>query len=295
MSKNSNSKLSNYIIIGLIIVLIAVITAIFMKEKSSTYNTNNTPQEELSNNEEITIDENIEKEKDRFEGLTLVSDNRGVPVLYYHSVDPSEKNEVTISPQKLKEQLLFIKNSGYTTLTMAELNDYILNNKPIPEKSIVITFDDGYMDNYTNAFPILKELDMKATVFVITNGIDDGYYMSSAQLKEMSDYGLDIESHTNKHLHLNELTYEQQLEELKTSKEKIEGITGKTVLSVAYPFGDLNENSKKAVTEAGYSLAFTTDLGYADRDDHAITLDRIYVSSTYTMDQFKDRLINIQK
>ncbi|MGG7178858.1 polysaccharide deacetylase family protein [Clostridium paraputrificum] len=295
MPKNSKNKLSNYIIIGLIIVLIAVVAVIFVKEQSSNKADNKAPQEEIANNNEITNEESIEKEKDRFEGLTLVNDNRGVPVLYYHSVEPSEANEVIISPDKLREQLLFIKNSGYTTLTMAELNDYILNDKAIPEKSIVVTFDDGYMDNYTNAFPILKELDMKATVFVITNGIDDGYYMSSAQLKEMSDYGLDIESHTYNHLHLNQLTYEKQLEELKTSKEKLEAITGKTVISVAYPFGDLNEDSKKAVKEAGYSLAFTTDLGYADKDDDPITLDRIYVSSTYTMDQFKNRLINIQK
>jgi len=179
---------------------------------------------------------------------------------------------------------------------MSELNDYILNNTPIPEKSIVITFDDGYADNYANAFPILKELDMKATIFVISNFTDnDGYYMTSQQLKEMSDYGIDIQSHTASHLHLNELSYEEQLNELKTSKEKLESITGKPVISVAYPFGDYNDNSVKASKDAGYSLSFTTNRGLSDREDNSLALDRIYVSSTYNIDQFKEVLSTTAK
>ena len=178
---------------------------------------------------------------------------------------------------------------------MSQLNDYLLNNKPIPEKSILITFDDGYMDNYTNAFPILKELNMSATVFVITSGIDNGYYMSSSQLKEMSDNGIDIESHTVNHLHLNQLSYEKQLEELKNSKDKLKSIIKKEITTVAYPFGDFNDNTKKAVKDAGYTLAFTTNRGYADRDDSAIMLNRIYVSSKFTFETFKDRLLNTQK
>ena len=300
MPKNTQNKKYTFIIIGFTIILITTLSVIFINYKtpqpqdtSSSIDNNN--YEKTDTYSEETSSQSNEINKNRFEGLTLVNDNRGVPVLYYHSVDPSEANEVIIDPNKLREQLQFIKDSGYTTLTISELNDYIKNEKPIPEKSIVITFDDGYRDNYVYAFPMLKELDMKATFFIITNVIDDGYYMTAEQLKEMSDYGMDIESHTLNHLHLNELSYEQQLEELKASKERLESITGKPVLSFAYPYGDRDENSKKAAIEAGYSIGFTTDLGYSDREDNPITLDRIYVSSSYTMDQFKDRLINIKK
>ena len=296
MKKN---KLGNIILLLFLFILIGVFAVAYMQDKKNTTDNNSQVQEETNTDskeeENNSNSSNTDLEKDRFEELTLTNEDIGIPVLYYHSVEEVERNEVVISPEKLRKELQYIKDSGYVTLTMSEVNDYINNNKPIPEKSILITFDDGYMNNYTDAFPILKELDMKATIFVIANGLDDGYYLSSEQLKELSDYGIDIESHTFTHPHLNELTYEQQLEELVKSKEKIEGITGKPVLSVAYPFGDIDENSAKAAKAAGYSLAFTTDLGRADRTDGNLNLNRVYVSSSYTMDQFKTILNSLKK
>ena len=109
---------------------------------------------------------------------TLINDNRGIPVLYYHSVRESADNEVTITPNLLKTQLQYIHDEGYVTLTLSELKAYILNNSPIPTKSILITFDDGYMDNYDNAFPLLKDLNMVATIFCITSNLDGSYYLS---------------------------------------------------------------------------------------------------------------------
>lgn len=293
------------LIVILTIILILLLVIIYFKNKAENnyipsnvaYNNNNketTTSETTS--AETTENSEEEKEEDRFEGLTMTNENIGVPVLYYHSVDPSEANEVIISPEKLREELTFIKDSGYTTLTMSELNDYILNNAPIPEKSIVITFDDGYADNYANAFPILKELDMKATIFVISNFTDkDGYYMTSQQIKEMSDYGIDIQSHTASHAHLNQLTYEEQLNELKTSKEKLESITEKPVISIAYPFGDYDDNTILASKEAGYSLSFNTNRGLSDRTDNPLSLNRIYVSSLYSIEQFKEILESTEK
>ncbi|MGM9978189.1 MAG: polysaccharide deacetylase family protein [Clostridium sp.] len=293
------------LIVILTIILIFLLVIIYFKNKAEnnyipsnvTYNKETTTSETISTETtETSEEEKEEKKEDRFEGLTMTNENVGVPVLYYHSVDPSEANEVIISPQKLREELTFIKDSGYTTLTMSELNDYILNNAPIPEKSIVITFDDGYADNYANAFPILKELDMKATIFVISNFTDkDGYYMTSQQIKEMSDYGIDIQSHTASHAHLNQLTYEEQLSELKTSKEKLESITEKPVISIAYPFGDYDDNTILASKEAGYSLSFNTNRGLSDRDDNPLSLNRIYVSSLYSIEQFKEILESTKK
>ena len=296
MAKHSKSRepkikqldFFSVLIVILVIILIALLIIIHFKNKSEddnlpsqniSSNIKETTTAETSSPETDTATVDSSKEENRFEGLTMTNENVGVPVLYYHSVDPSEANEVIISPDKLREELTFIKESGYTTLTMSEL-----------------TFDDGYADNYANAFPILKELDMKATIFVISNFTDnDGYYMTSQQLKEMSDYGIDIQSHTASHLHLNELSYEEQLNELKTSKEKLESITGKPVISVAYPFGDYNDNSVKASKDAGYSLSFTTNRGLSDREDNSLALDRIYVSSTYNIDQFKEVLSTTAK
>lgn len=308
-SKNRKPKIRqldffSVLIVILVIILIALLIIIHFKNKAEN---NNLQSQNISSNNKETITAETSspetdtttvdsKEENRFEGLTMTNENVGVPVLYYHSVDPSEANEVIISPEKLREELTFIKDSGYTTLTMSELNDYILNNAPIPEKSIVITFDDGYADNYANAFPILKELDMKATIFVISNFTDnDGYYMTSQQIKEMSDYGIDIQSHTASHAHLNQLTYEEQLNELKTSKEKLESITEKPVISIAYPFGDYDDNTILASKEAGYSLSFNTNRGLSDRTDNPLSLNRIYVSSLYSIEQFKEILESTEK
>ena len=234
---------------------------------------------------------------DPFEGLTLINDNRGVPVLCYHSIgdDPTGKNPIIISKEKLRQDLQTIKNLGYTTLTLSQLNDYIFNDKAIPEKSVVITFDDGYKDNYTNAFPILKELNMNATIFVVSSLINGETSMTSQQIKEMSDYGIDIESHTVSHKRLSEMSYNEQLEELSKSKKEIEEITGKSVIAAAYPEGMYNDDTKSAVENAGYKMGFTIEHGYADRDDNFSMLNRICIDYTFNWNNINYIINNIKK
>lgn len=244
--------------------------------------------------QKIKYDDNFNSEQ-AFNGLSLTQDNIGIPILYYHSVSPSADNEVIITPEILKSELQYLKDEGYTTLTLNEVSDYLLNSSAIPSKSIVITFDDGYMDNYDNAFPILKELGMKATIFCITSKLDGSYYLSPNAIKEMSDYGIDIQSHTVTHPKLDSLTYDEQLTELKESKKTLESITGKPVTSIAYPFGNFNEDTIKAAEASGYSLGFTTNRGLADRNDHYLKIDRIYVSSNYDLKTFKEILSTTNK
>ena len=269
-------------------------------KKIANKNTNNLEQLETKNNfkkEEFYAakDETKAQNTRSFNESNLINDNRGVPVLYYHSVRKSADNEVIISPEMLKTQLKYIKDQGYITLTISELKNYILNNSPIPEKSIVITFDDGYMDNYYNAFPILKDFNMVATIFCITSNLDGSYYLSENAIKEMSDYGIDIQSHTVTHPQLNKLTYNQQLSELKESKKTLEYITGKKIDSIAFPYGNFNDETIKAAKDAGYALGFTTRRGLSDRGDNPLRLDRIYISSKYSMDTFKDVLAKTEK
>ena len=241
-----------------------------------TNNSDNISSDSFKNSDS---EEKLNTDKDRFQNIELTTKDIGVPVLYYHSVDQNADNEVTITPEMLEKQLKYINDNKFTTITIRELYDYLKNNKPIPEKSIVITFDDGYMNNYTEAFPILKDLNMKATIFCVGNSLDGSYYLSHEAIKEMSDYGIDIESHTVNHVHLDTLSYDEQLLELKKSKKILENITGKEVLSIAYPFGDYNTDTVKAAKQAGYSLGFTTNLGLSDRSDNIFELDRIYILS----------------
>lgn len=298
---------------NLLLVLLLLIITIFsgsfiMDSKVYTSNTNesnDTGIENSNTDDEIKDDSYnnvyIQDESDYANNyndnpsINLVNDNRGIPVLYYHSVNDVVDNEVTISPSLLKKELKYIKAQGYTTLSIKEVENYILNNQPIPEKSILITFDDGYMDNYYNAYPILKELNMKATIFCITSELDGSYYLSEDAIKEMSKNNIDIESHTVNHLHLNTLTYDEQLRELTESKAKLENITGNKITSIAFPFGDYNEDSIKAAKNSGYSIAFTTNKGFANRDNNPLELDRIYVSSYYDMNTFISNLEKAKK
>lgn len=278
----------------LIIALLLSQTIISCNNTSSKDNSDaKTATETITSDETISHETPIEDKTvkpldtiNNFNGVTVSTENVKVPILYYHSVDESEANEVIISPQKLKEQLQYILDQEYIPITLTEFNNYLFNNQPIPEKSIMITFDDGYMDNYTNAFPILKELGIKATIFLMTVGVDEGYYLSSHQINEMIDYGIDIQSHTVNHVHLNELTYDEQLSELKTSKEFIENITHREVISLAYPYGDYNNDTIRAAKEAGYTLCFTTNNGLASSESDYYQIERIYVSSRYSLDYF---------
>jgi peptidoglycan/xylan/chitin deacetylase (PgdA/CDA1 family) len=277
-TKRKKPKKNRYIIVTIIILCIAVVITtlaiIYPKVKSASQAAINIEESSLPISD---------VDADKFKGIPLINDNRGVPVICYHSIgkDPTGKSPIIISTEKFRQHLQTIKDDGYTTLTMAELNDYLFKDKPIPEKSVVLTFDDGYIDNYTNAFPILKEFNMNATIFIISTYLDGGTYLSPNQVKEMSDYGIDIESHTVTHRRLSEMSYEDQLKELKNSKESIEKITGKPIIAIAYPEGKFNEDTKKATMEAGYSMGFTIDRGYADRSDNAAQLNRICVDYTY--------------
>lgn len=297
MSKNSKSKRFILLVLSLLIIATALVSIFNYNKKTDTTLDNSTEASiEDTDNISSEVVSNDSTEENRFENIKVTNEDIGVPILYYHSVLPDAEvatpNEVTISPEKLREELMLVKELGYTTLTMSEFTAYINDNQPIPEKSILITFDDGYTDNYAHAFPILKELNMKATIFMIASQVDSGYYMSAAQLREMSDYGIDIESHTDNHVYLDTLSYDQQLKELKDSKEKLEKILGKEVTSIAYPYGNYNEDTKKAAIAAGYTFGFTTNKGLAKRINNKVELNRIYVSSNYSLELFKERLLN---
>lgn len=258
------------------------------QEKTKESNKDNI---ENKQQEKQPVVEAKQEKKNKFDGLNLKSNDIGVSVLYYHSVDDVKDNELIISKQKFREQMKFLKDNGYTTLTMEELYKYVKNNEKVPEKSVVITFDDGYADNYKNAYPILKEFGFNATIYMVTDWIDkDPYYLNSSQLKELEANGIEIQSHTGAHDHLASLTKEKQLDTLKRSKEKLEKLLNKEIRYIAYPFGEYNETTKKLTEELGYKMAFATSKGWADKTDNLFAVNRVYVSAFTTMDSFKQRV-----
>jgi len=216
------------------------------------------------------------------DGSVLINDNRGIPVIAYHSIsDDNIGSPLVVSTENFREHMKTLKDKGYTTLTMKQVEEYILNEESIPAKSVLITFDDGYKDNYTNAFPILKEFNMNATIFVIPTYLDGQAYMTPDQVKEMSCYGIDIQSHTYTHKRLSDLSYEEQFKELELSKKQLSEMIGKEVTMCAYPEGRYNDDTLKAMEKVGYKCAFTIKRGYSDRNDGRFELDRVCVDNTY--------------
>lgn len=238
-------------------------------------------------------DNGLKKERD-FIGLNLKYNDKSIPVLMYHSIDYEKGNELRIPKEIFREQMKYLKDNEYTTLTFDELYKFLVDNKPIPKKSVIITFDDGYKDNYENAYPILKQFGLNATIFVITDTIDkDKNYLTSNELKELDQNGIDIESHTVGHEQLNKLTYEKQLDTLIKSRKSLERILGREVKYIGYPFGKWNNNTLIAVKDAGYSMAFTTVSGWSNKEQGIYTLYRVYISANYNIREFERRLTNI--
>lgn len=221
--------------------------------------------------------------------------NEGIPVLMYHSIGKKNLNPMIIPTDKFSEQMKFLKENDYTTLTLDEVYNFFAGNIKVPKKSVVITFDDGYVDNYTNAYPILKKYKFNATIFLISDGVDKGNaYINSQQIKEMSQNGIQIESHTTNHCKLSHFNYDEQFKNLNESKEAIEKISGKKVKYLAYPYGKYNEDTIKAAQNAGYLMAFKADPTgkWAYKSSGMYTLDRIYVNRFFSIKQYKDRISN---
>lgn len=246
-----------------------------------------------ASNKAAAGEKKITADADFPEGTELEYNDKKVPVLYYHSIATEKGNELRMPVDKFRQQMQYLKDNGYYTLSLDQLYDFLVNNKAIPKKSVVITLDDGYEDNYTGAFPILKEFRFHAAIFVITKTVDTYYnYLTSAQLKEMSDYGIDIESHTVSHNELNQYSYEQQYKELHDSKQFLEALLQKPVKYFAYPSGKYNQNTFNALKEAGYCMAFNTENRWAGKEDGIYTLKRVFMSSAFGMDVFIERVNN---
>jgi peptidoglycan/xylan/chitin deacetylase (PgdA/CDA1 family) len=198
-----------------------------------------------------------------------------VPVLMYHSINTNSRNNLIITLREFEKQIKWLKENEFTSLSLPELYSILTTGKNVPLKPIVLTFDDGYEDNYTKAYPILKKYNFKATIFLITNTIGQPSRLKENQIREMYANNIDFQSHTVSHNELNSLSYKKQLEELICSKETINKLLNKNTDYLCYPVGKYNEFTIKALKEAGYKMAFTTKHGYANLADGLYTIRRV--------------------
>lgn len=258
--------------------------------------------------EEFSIESIVEKIEKIYQREIVKKKKYEMPVIMYHRVikDESEKgvHGTYVTVKQFEEQIRYLKKKGYETVTFKDL----LNNRykqrfDKNKKWIMITFDDGYKDNYENAFPILKKYKFKGIIYIL-DGIEYNKWdvdnsgnpekkfalMNQNELLEMQKYGIEFGGHTSTHPRLAKLPTDKVKTEIINSKSNIEKLIGKELLSFAYPYGSLNEEVKNVPQEAGYKFAVATDSGSIVFSDDLFEIRRIGIFPTNNLFNFKRKV-----
>jgi peptidoglycan/xylan/chitin deacetylase (PgdA/CDA1 family) len=222
----------------------------------------------------------------------------GLKVLCYHKIGSpppgSKLKELWVSPEKFRAQVKYLLENGYSTLFFSDLKKLHDSGAPLPEKAVLITFDDGYENNYRYAGPILKELGAKGNIFVVFNTMGkvnlwhnpaSEAWVNMAtleQLKEMQAGGvMEYGSHTMNHPHLSALKLADAAWEITESKRQLEAAFGREMCAFAYPYGDgaYAPAIREKALEAGYTFDFSFRQGKTSWpwDRKSCTIDRLFI------------------
>jgi len=192
---------------------------------------------------------------------------KGLLILMYHHICPTTDvtDAFTIQPNVFEQHLSLLQKKGFSFIGAEDLIQSRLGKKALPNKPVLLTFDDGYTDNATQLLPLLQKYQAKAVIFLVTDfiGTKKGY-MTWQQAKELQQSGLvTFGSHTCSHARLRQLTNEQIEQELQNSKQKIEQQLGTACKCFCYPFGSggFDKRVRPLVLKAGYELDFSTKQG----------------------------------
>lgn len=209
----------------------------------------------------------------------------GVRILCYHRVNDSEKHYMTVPVRQFRDQMEFLAREGYQAI---RLNSLLA--KEADERSIVITFDDGFRDNYEHAYPILQEFGFSAAVFCITGRMGSAGYLTKQDLREMSASGFEFGSHTVSHPRLDRLSSMEKWREISDSKGMLEDLTGACVDFFCYPYGDYDAEAVDLVRKAGYLGACSNHPGTNGKKMNAYLLKRTEICPRDTGDEFRKKL-----
>ncbi len=214
--------------------------------------------------------------------LIFIFPRRTIPILMYHSITSDEqKNILTLSKNTFETQMQYLSNRGFYIARLEELAKKIEAGENIPKNWVVLTFDDGFKDFYSSAYPMLKRLEFKATVFVITNSLEIS--KNSLDWKDLEnlakDSSIDIGAHCLEHIPLPLLESSKARNEIFGSKRILEERLGREVKSLAYPYGAANDLLKKMVRDAGFRVAVGTAYQRGEfKDNDIYILKRVFVS-----------------
>ncbi len=225
-----------------------------------------------------------------------------VPILCYHRVCPENEfgkfRSLCVTPENFRSQMRLLKRLGYTSLSIQNFAANLRLQKNIPSKSVVITFDDGYRDNFTHAFPILKEFGVTANIFLVTDLIgkvnawdqEQVPLLSADEIRLMRDGGVVFGSHTANHVDMTVVEPETVKNELKISQAALEEITRRKDIPFCYPYGRMHAEAKRWVRDAGYVCGVAVDSGPLDQGLDFFELRRVQVFPSTTLFGFWKKL-----
>lgn len=211
-----------------------------------------------------------------------------VPVLMYHylSVPPANADmyrlDLSVAPDLFAAHLDALQQAGYTAISLYALLDHLTYGAPLPEKPVVLTFDDGYRDSYTNAFPLLRERGMTATFFIVTDFINDQRpeYLTWDMVRELYAEGMSIEGHGRNHVSLTNKDSDYLIWQALGTYESIEHEIGVRPRFVSYPAGEYSQLTIDIFRSAGYWAGFTTKQGATHSSDDLFQMRRIRVRAS---------------
>ncbi|MDV4152483.1 polysaccharide deacetylase family protein [Clostridium sp. AL.422] len=250
---------------------------------------NNIIAEDSGDNEDEEMDiqeDTLEEKDDNY--ITLDKNSVRIPILMYHSIsDADPNNNLLVSVKQFELEVEWLKENGFTPILLEDVVE-AYNTGYVPKKPVAITFDDGYADNYSDAYRILKEYNMKATFFIITNNTDnDSFYMNSSMLKEMSQNGMGIENHTSRHIEFTNISREDKITVIEEGREALKEKVGVDSKFVCYPVGKYDDETIEIEKELGIEAAVTTEYGISSASDGLYSLKRVRMLPM-SIDSFKE-------
>jgi len=221
-----------------------------------------------------------------------------VPILMYHYISPLPSDadryrlDLTVLPENFEAQLQYLSEAGYHAITLSDLYLHFTQGYPLPEKPIVLTFDDGYADAYEIAFPLLLEYGFTGTFFVLATPphFEAPGYMTWSQMKEMSDAGMEIQAHGRDHIDMRGLSNDYLVYQILGIQEAIHTHTGELPRFFCYPSGRYDDSVITVLKSAGYWGAVTTEWGQTHTLDNFFVMSRLRISGHDTLGSYIAKL-----
>ena len=274
-----NKYLFSRLILSCLILTLIIAGVVFYLRQNQTNASTNINSNSAQSETTPKIDANLDADK-----IAITN----VPILMYHYIrDYKDQSDLigidlSVSPQIFDQQMTYLTQNNYQTITPSQMIDGFSGNFKIQnsKKPIIITFDDGYDDAYTNAFPILLKHNFNAVFYIISGQIGQNERMNREQIIDLDKKGMIIGSHTVSHPSLTELSNDILVQQLSNSKSNLEQLISHQIVDFCYPAGKYNDNVVSFLKTVGYKTAVTTESDVANLNSDNYKLPRIRVKSS---------------